>query len=70
MENDQSLRKHLVSLLTGENAHVNFESAIKGVSKALRGKRPRGEPIVDPAEMPADFMDTSTTQTGPTEKLP
>ncbi len=42
MENNQSLRKHLVSLLTGENAHVNFESAIKGVSKALRGKRPRG----------------------------
>ncbi len=42
MENDRSLRQHLVSLLTGENAHVNFESAIKGLPKDVRGKRPRG----------------------------
>ncbi len=42
MKNDRSLREHLVSLLTGENAHVNFESAIKGVSKDIRSKRPRG----------------------------
>lgn len=36
------LRSHLVDLLTGENAHVNFDSAVKGVPAALRGKRPKG----------------------------
>jgi hypothetical protein len=39
-------------------------------TERLRGRRPRGEPIVDPEEMPTDFMDTSASQTGPTEKLP
>lgn len=39
-------------------------------TERLRGRRPRGAPIVDPDEMPTNFMDTSPTQTGPTEKLP
>jgi hypothetical protein len=39
---DASLREHLLSLLTGSNAHVDFEGAIKGLPAALRGKRPKG----------------------------
>jgi hypothetical protein len=39
---DASLRKHLLDLLTGSNAHVDFEAAIKGLPVALWGKRPKG----------------------------
>jgi DinB superfamily len=39
---DASLRKHLVDLLTGSNAHADFEAAIKGLPADLRGKRPKG----------------------------
>ena len=42
MKDDQSLRKHLTDLLTGENAHANFESAVKDFPAKLRGKRPEG----------------------------
>ena len=42
--NDQSLREHLVSLLRGGNAHLNFDAAIKGLPVDLRGKRPKGSP--------------------------
>jgi hypothetical protein len=38
---DASLRKHLLDLLTGSNAHADFEAAIKGLSPALRGKTPQ-----------------------------
>jgi DinB superfamily len=38
---DASLRKHLIDLLTGSNAHVDFEGAIKGLPADLRGKRPK-----------------------------
>jgi hypothetical protein len=38
---DTSLRQHLLSLLTGSNAHADFEAAVKGLPAALRGKRPK-----------------------------
>jgi len=40
--NDKALREHLLGLLKGGNAHVDFEAAIKGLPVALRGKRPKG----------------------------
>jgi hypothetical protein len=36
------MREHLLYLLKGGGAHVNFERAIKGLPVELRGKRPRG----------------------------
>jgi hypothetical protein len=39
---DAVLRQHLLDLLTGSNAHVDFEGAIKDLPAALRGKRPKG----------------------------
>jgi hypothetical protein len=42
MDRDASLRQHLLSLLTGGNAHADFEAAIKDFPAALRGKRPKG----------------------------
>lgn len=42
MDNDQALREHVLYLLRGGGAHVNFESAIKGLPADLRGKRPKG----------------------------
>jgi DinB superfamily len=41
-DHDTSLREHLVSLLTGSNAHADFEAAIKDFPAELRGKRPAG----------------------------
>ena len=42
MANDASLRQHLISLLTGGNAHVSFDDAVKNLPVELRGKRPKG----------------------------
>jgi hypothetical protein len=42
MENDQALREHVLNLLKGGSAHTDFETTIKGLPVALRGKRPRG----------------------------
>jgi hypothetical protein len=42
MANDKSLRQHLLKLLKGGQAHVDFESAVKSLPFALRGKRPPG----------------------------
>ena len=42
MKNDKALREHLLYLLKGGGAHVDFDSAIKGLPAALRGKRPKG----------------------------
>ncbi len=39
---DRLLRQHLLDLLTGSNAHADFEASIKGLPAALRGKRPKG----------------------------
>jgi hypothetical protein len=37
-----ALRKHLVELLRGGQAHLTFDDAIKDLPVALRGKRPKG----------------------------
>lgn len=39
---DKSLRKHLVSLLTDEGAHVSFDNATKDLPLGFRGIRPEG----------------------------
>src|SRR5512146_1233789 len=41
---DQSLREHLVSLLSGGGAHLKFDDAIAKLPPELRGKKPRGLP--------------------------
>ena len=38
----QPLHEHLLALLTGEDAHLNFESSIKDVPQDARGKKPKG----------------------------
>src|SRR5438270_10133970 len=44
MNIDQSLREHLLALLKGGQAHVDFDTAIKNLPAAARGKRPKGAP--------------------------
>jgi DinB superfamily len=45
MEDEQAvLRKHLIYLLRGGGAHVDFDSAIAGLPAKLRGARPQGIP--------------------------
>jgi DinB superfamily len=44
MGSDRSLREHLLELLDGGQAHLNFEKAIAGLPAALRGARPPGLP--------------------------
>jgi hypothetical protein len=44
MDRDQSLRNHLLKLLNWEDAHVNFDAAVAGVTPALRGVAPQGLP--------------------------
>lgn len=39
---DTDLRKHLVNLLNGGNAHATFDQAVDGLTPELRGKTPRG----------------------------
>jgi hypothetical protein len=39
MTPDESLRKHLVELLTGASAHIDFEGAIASLPEKLRGAR-------------------------------
>jgi hypothetical protein len=39
---DAALRRHLLDLLTGSNAHAGFEAAIKNFPTELRGQRPAG----------------------------
>lgn len=39
---DAALRKQLVELLSGGNAHADFDAAIRNLPAALRGKRPKG----------------------------
>jgi hypothetical protein len=38
------LREHLLYLLRGGGAHVDFEAAVKGIPEELRGKRPPRSP--------------------------
>jgi hypothetical protein len=42
MENEKLLRQQLVKLLTGGDAHADFEAAVKKMPVELRGKRPKG----------------------------
>ncbi len=42
MGNDKALRQHVLDLLNGGNAHVDFDSAFKDLPAKLRGKRPKG----------------------------
>ncbi len=42
MAQEQALREHVLYLLRGGGAHADFETAIKGLPVALRGKRPKG----------------------------
>ena len=42
MHNNKVLREHLLDLLIGEGAHVNFEGAVKGMPVEMRGVRPEG----------------------------
>jgi hypothetical protein len=41
-DRDTSMRQHLLSLLTGSNAHADFGAAIKNLPAELRGQRPPG----------------------------
>jgi hypothetical protein len=41
-DHDSALRRHLVELLRGGQAHLVFDDAIKEIPVALRGKRPDG----------------------------
>jgi hypothetical protein len=41
-DRDVSLRQHLVNLLTAGQAHADFETAIRNIPPATRGKRPIG----------------------------
>lgn len=44
MNADRAVREHLLYLLKGGGAHLNVESAVKGVPENLRGVRPEGSP--------------------------
>jgi len=37
---DEALREHLVRILAWEDAHVGFDTAVRGIPVRLRGKRP------------------------------
>src|SRR5690348_1832518 len=41
---DRALRDHLLYLLSGGGAHVDFDTAIAGFPAALRGAKPSGAP--------------------------
>ena len=44
MNHDKALREHLLYLLRGGGAHLDFDSAVAGLPPALRGARPAGVP--------------------------
>lgn len=41
---EQGLKKQLIKLIDGGNAHATFEQSVKGLSKENRGIRPQGLP--------------------------
>ncbi len=43
-DNQAALRKHLLYLLRGGGAHIDFDTAIAGLPAKLRGVRPKGVP--------------------------
>ncbi len=44
MQPDDSLRKHIAALLGSKDAHVDFDTAVKGIPPRLRGVQPPGLP--------------------------
>jgi len=44
MNNDQSLRKHLLELLDGGHAHASFDQVVADFPPKLRGEVPKGLP--------------------------
>jgi hypothetical protein len=42
MPDDKALRQHLIKLLSGGDAHADFDSVVKDFPVELRGKTPRG----------------------------
>jgi hypothetical protein len=44
IDQDRSLRQHLVDLLKGGNAHAKFDDVIGGLPPKLRGQKPSGLP--------------------------
>lgn len=44
MNKDQAVREHLLYLLRGGGAHIDFETAIAGLPAELRGANPPGVP--------------------------
>jgi uncharacterized damage-inducible protein DinB len=44
MKEFDTLRRHLVDLLEGHNAHVDLEGALKGLPAKLRGVKAKGVP--------------------------
>ena len=44
MKSDQALREHVLYLLNGDGAHLDFEAIVRDVPVAARGKRPKGGP--------------------------
>jgi hypothetical protein len=42
MQSDAILRQHIVRLLSGNDAHAEFEKAISDLPQTLRGQRPEG----------------------------
>lgn len=44
MATHDSLRKHLATLLGWQDAHVDFDTAVKGLPPRLRGVQPQGLP--------------------------
>jgi hypothetical protein len=44
MDNVESLREHLVNLLTKAEAHVDPQTELKDFPRSLRGRKPKGAP--------------------------
>ncbi len=42
VDRDAALREHLLALLHGGHAHADFDTAVRNLAPALRGKRPKG----------------------------
>ncbi len=42
MSHDAALRQHLINLLTGSNAHADYNAAARSMPADLQGKRPKG----------------------------
>lgn len=44
MKKDADLRRHVLELLEGKHAHVDFNTALADFPAPLRGKKPKGAP--------------------------